>query len=374
MRAFDLSKFGKALQKSNSNISIGFNDPTVWVSSGNYALNYLVSGDFQKGFPIDGKMTVLAGESGSGKSYISSGSVIKWCQEHGVQVILLDTEHAIDKSWVSKLGVDSEKGVMKIDVGLIDDITSIVMGLLNDYKAEYKDTPYEEKPPLLVVIDSLGMATTGTEVKQAEEGDNKGDMGRKQKQLYSMCRTFMASVGNNPIGMLATQHTYKSQDLYLKDDIVSGGRSIEFTPSILVVMTKKKLKDEDSETSSGVKQEAKNVVGVRVNAIVRKTRYNKPFQPCSFEIPYDKGLNPYSGLFDLLSTQLKYKDRYILNQTGAWVCYYDLKTGEEIFKKYRKQITSADYDRIMADYMAVKDEYTPPAEEDEAAEADVDGE
>lgn len=374
MRAFDLTKFSNALKKKNSNISIGYTDPKIWASTGNYALNYLVSGDFHKGFPIEGKMTVLAGSSGSGKSYIASGSVVKWCQEHGVQVILLDTEHAIDEEWSTKLGVDPNNGILKIDVGLIDDITSIIMGLLNDYKDEYKDTPYEEKPPVLVIIDSLGMATTGTEVKQAEDGENKGDPGRKQKQLYSMCRTFMASVGSNPIGLLATQHTYKSQNLYDPAAVVAGGGAIEFSPSVLVVMEKRRLRDEDSETSSGDKKEAKKVVGVRVDAVVRKSRYNKPFQPCSFEIPYETGLNPYSGLFDLLSTRLKYKDRYILNQTGAWVCYYDLKTGEEIFKKYRKQITPADYDRIMADYMAIKDEYVPTADVNETDEADVDGE
>lgn len=103
MKPFDLKKFGKALSKANSNIQVGFTDPKIWVSTGNYCLNFAVSGDFNKGFPLEGKMTLLAGESGSSKSYIAAGSCVKWCQQNGVQVVLLDTERALDYSWVKKL-------------------------------------------------------------------------------------------------------------------------------------------------------------------------------------------------------------------------------------------------------------------------------
>lgn len=59
----DLSKLRKSLTKSIEGLSIGFNDPTDWVSTGNYALNYLISGDFNGGIPL-GKVTMFAGESG----------------------------------------------------------------------------------------------------------------------------------------------------------------------------------------------------------------------------------------------------------------------------------------------------------------------
>lgn len=370
MKAFDLGKFGKALQKANSNIQIGFTDPKIWISTGNYCLNYAVSGDFHKGFPLEGKMTLLAGESGSSKSYIACGSCIKWCQQNGVQVIVLDTEHALDSNWIRKVGVDpTADNILRVGVGLIDDMTAVIMGFLAQYKADYKDTPFEEKPPILFIIDSFGMSTTAVEMKHSEEGNNKGDMGLKQKQLYSLCRTFMASIGDNPIGMLCTQHTYDAQDLYATEkQIVAGGKGIIYTPSVIAVMKVKKLKDGDSETSSGVKGREKEITGVRVEAMLRKTRYNKPYQQISFEIPYDTGMNPYSGLFDMFTESLRYKNSPILVKNGAWVVYYDLKTGEEVFKKYRKDITHEDYDRIMADYMAVKDTYIPPKEDDEEIE------
>ena len=63
MKPFDVSKFRKAVDKSIEGLSIGFNDPTDWISTGNYTLNYLISGDFNKGIPL-GKVSVFAGESG----------------------------------------------------------------------------------------------------------------------------------------------------------------------------------------------------------------------------------------------------------------------------------------------------------------------
>lgn len=77
-------------------------------------------------------------------------------------------------------------------------------------------------------------------------------------------------------------------------------------------MKVKKLKDGDSETSSGDASKAKNITGVRVEAMLRKTRYNKPYQQVNFEIPYDTGMNPYSGLFDLFTSTLEYKNEPIL--------------------------------------------------------------
>ena len=89
-KAFDISKFRKSITKSIDGLGIGFNDPTDWISTGNYALNYLISGDFFKGVPL-GKVTVFAGESGAGKSYICSGNIIKAAQEQGIFVVLVDS-------------------------------------------------------------------------------------------------------------------------------------------------------------------------------------------------------------------------------------------------------------------------------------------
>ena len=82
-KVFDATKFRKSITKSIQGLGIGFSDPTDWISTGNYALNYLMTSDFNKGIPL-GKVTVLAGESGAGKSYIASGNIIKNAQDQGI--------------------------------------------------------------------------------------------------------------------------------------------------------------------------------------------------------------------------------------------------------------------------------------------------
>ena len=125
-KAFDLTKFRKSLTKSIDGLGIGFNDPTDWISTGNYALNYLISGDFNRGVPL-GKVTVFAGESGAGKSYICSGNIIKNAQEQGIYVVLIDSENALDESWLRALDVDtSEDKLLKLNMAMIDDVAKTI--------------------------------------------------------------------------------------------------------------------------------------------------------------------------------------------------------------------------------------------------------
>ena len=137
MKPIDISKFQKTLSKSMTNISFGFKDPSTWIHTGNYALNYRVSGDFKKGFPLEGKMTLLAGESGSGKSFVASGNIAKWCQDNGVLPIIIDTENALDESWMRNFGIDPNGYIMKVSANLIDDIAKIMSDFIKEYKGNY---------------------------------------------------------------------------------------------------------------------------------------------------------------------------------------------------------------------------------------------
>src|SRR5210317_1139858 len=173
VKPFDVTKFRKSITKSIAGLSIGFNDPTDWVSTGNYALNYLISGDFNKGIPL-GKVTVFAGESGAGKSYICSGNIVKHAQEQGVFVVLIDSENALDEAWLHALEVDTdEKKLLKLNMSMIDDVAKTVSTFMDDYRAMND----EDRPKVLFVIDSLGMLLTPTDVDQFNKGDMKGDMG-----------------------------------------------------------------------------------------------------------------------------------------------------------------------------------------------------
>ena len=91
---------------------------------------------------------------------------------------------------------------------------------------DYKQLPIEDKPKVLFVIDSLGMLLTPTDVNQFEAGDMKGDMGRKPKALTSLVRNSVNMFGNHNVGLVATNHTYASQDMFDPDDKISGGHAM----------------------------------------------------------------------------------------------------------------------------------------------------
>ena len=322
-KPFDLTKFRTGLTKSISGISAGFHDPRDWISTGNHTLNYLISGDFNKGIPL-GKVSVFAGESGSGKSFICSGNIVRNAQKMGCQVVLFDSENALDEEWLKALEVDtSPEKLLRISVSMIDDVAKAISDFMKDYKVNYGGLSYEEMPKLLFVIDSLGMLLTPTDVDQFQKGDMKGDMGRKPKALTALVRNTVNMLAPYPIGLVATNHTYASQDMFDPDDKISGGQGFVYASSIVVAMKKLKLKeDEDGNKIS-------QVMGIRSACKVMKTRYSKPFESVQIKIPYESGMDPYSGLVDMCEA------RGILVKEGNKLAYTSPVTGE-IIKEFRK--------------------------------------
>ena len=341
-KPFDLSKFRKGLTKSIEGLSIGYNDPTDWISTGNYTLNYLISGDFHKGIPL-GKVTVFAGESGSGKSYICSGNLIRNAQQQGIFVVLIDSENALDEKWLIDLGVDTApEKLLKLNMAMIDDVAKTV----SEFMKEYKTLEDEAKPKVLFVIDSLGMLLTPTDVNQFEAGDMKGDMGRKPKALTSLVRNSVMLLGSHNVGMVCTNHTYASQDMFDPDDKISGGQGFVYASSIVVAMKKLKLKlDEDGNKVT-------DVLGIRAACKVMKTRYAKPFETVQVQIPYSTGMSPYSGLVDMFEKNLE------LKKEGNSLVY--ITQDGEVIKKFRKGWSRNEdgcLDKMMAEFQ-VKAETT----------------
>jgi recombination protein RecA len=349
-KPFDVSKFRKEITKSIDGLSIGFNDPTDWISTGNYALNYLISGDFNRGIPL-GKVTVFAGDSGAGKSYICSGNIIKHAQEQGIFVVLIDSENALDEGWLKALGVDtSDSKLLKLSMAMIDDVAKTISTFMSDYKA----LPDGERPKVLFVIDSLGMLLTPTDVNQFEAGEMKGDLGRKPKALTALVRNCVNMFGSYNVGLVCTNHTYASQDMFDPDDKISGGQGFIYASSIVVAMKKMKLKeDEDGNKVSEVN-------GIRAGCKVMKTRYAKPFEGVQVKIPYTTGMSPYSGLVDLI------EKKSLLKREGNSLVF---TTSEgEIIKKFRKAWEKNDdscLDTVMKDFRNQKAEVSSVEGEEE---------
>jgi recombination protein RecA len=334
-KAFDVSKFRKDITKSIDGLSIGFNDPTDWISTGNFALNYLISGDFNKGIPL-GKVTVFAGESGAGKSYICSGNIVKHAQDQGIFVILVDSENALDEKWLHALGVNTaEDKLLKLNMAMIDDVAKTISTFMADYKA----LPDGERMKVLFVIDSLGMLLTPTDMNQFEAGDLKGDMGRKPKALTALVRNCVNMFGSFNVGLVCTNHTYASQDMFDPDDKISGGQGFIYASSIVVAMKKMKLKeDEDGNKVTEVN-------GIRAGCKIMKTRYAKPFEGVQVKIPYATGMSPYSGMTDLA------EKKGLLKKDGNRLMYVTLDG--EIIKQFRKAWESNEggcLDTIIAEF------------------------
>lgn len=321
-KIFDASKLRKSLTKSIDGISIGFNDPTTWISIGNYALNYRISGDFKRAIPL-GKVAVLAGESGSGKSFLCA-NVMREAQKQDIFVVLIDTENALDEDWLKPLGVDtSEDKMLKINLAMIDDAAKLISDFVKEYRDEQSSKKPDERPKVLFVIDSLGMMLTPTDVAQFTAGDLKGDMGRKPKALTALVRNCVNMFGEWEIGMIATNHTYASQDMFDPDDKISGGQGFIYASSIVLAMKKLKLKeDEDGNKVSDIR-------GIRSKCKIMKTRFTKPFEEVELKIPYETGMDPYSGLVDL------FEKSELLVKDGNKLKFIDIE-GKE-YKYYRKE-------------------------------------
>lgn len=339
-KAFDVSKFRKSVTKSVKGISIGFRDPDTWVSTGNYTLNKLISGDFYRGVPL-GKVTMFAGESGAGKSFIVSGNLVRDAQAQGIFVVLVDSENALDEKWLHALGVDtSEDKLLKMNMAMIDDVAKVISDFVKDYRNDYSDLPDEERPKVLFIVDSLGMLMSPTELNQFESGDMKGDMGRKAKQLKALITNCVNMFGDLNIGMICTNHTYQSQDMFDPDDKISGGQGMVYASSIVVAMRKLKLKED--EEGNKITQ----VRGIRAACKVMKTRFAKPFESVQIKIPYEEGMNPYSGLVDF------FEAHNLLAKKGNRLEYVSKETGEVViqFRKAWERNENGCLDMIMQEF------------------------
>ena len=167
----------------------------------------------------------------------------------------------------------------------------------------------------------------------------KGDMGRKPKALTSLVRNSVNFFGSYNVGMVCTNHTYASQDMFDPDDKISGGQGFIYASSIVVAMKKMKLKeDEDGNKIS-------DVMGIRAGCKVMKTRYAKPFEGMQIKIPYETGMNPYSGMVDLA------EKRGLLKKEGNSLVF--VSSDGEVIKQFRKKWEANEdgcLDKIMLDF------------------------
>ena len=257
-----------------------------YINTGSYILNACLTGSLFKGIP-SGRVTCLAGNPGTGKSYLAL-SICREAQKKGYTPVYLDSEGAIDKDFVMRLGCDASKMMIK-QVTTISEVSTFLANLLK----KVNSMPKKDKPKLLFVLDSLGNLTSTKELNDTIDATGKRDM-TKAQDVKALFRTNATALARAQAPFIVTSHIYMTQDLFAKS-IVSGGSGLAFNASITLLLTTSKLDDKESEKIAEKKIGEFTKTGVIVTAKPEKSRFTIP-QKVKFQIPFFKAPNPYIGL------------------------------------------------------------------------------
>lgn len=294
-----LKDFDKELSKM-SGIGTSSLPPRYWYSTGNYVLNRIISGSFYKGIP-QGRVTDIAGASGAGKSFVAA-NLVKSAQQSGAFILVIDSENALDDDFMTKIGVDVNAGYKYVEVTTIPQVVNVVSSFLKGYKKQMGEA--EDAPQVFILIDSLDMLMTENELGHYDKGDAKGDQGQRNKQLKAMLRSFVQDIKKLNVTLVCTSQVYKNQDVTNGEGVWIVSDAVKYAASQIVLLSKLKLKDESGKPQS--------YAGIRMKCEGYKTRFTAPFSVVTIEVPYETGMNPYSGLLDTA------KELGVVESKGAW--------------------------------------------------------
>ena len=256
-------------------------DTSGFIDTGSYIFNALVSGSIFGGIPGN-KITALAGESSTGKTYFCLGVVQHFLESNpDAGVIFFESESAISRDMIEDRGIDSQR-MMIVPVTTVQEFRTQSIRILD----KYLEQPPSSRQPLMFVLDSLGMLSTSKEVEDTEAGKDTRDMTRAQV-VKSIFRVLTLKLGKANVPMLVTNHTYDVVGAYIPTKEMGGGSGLKYAASTIIYLSKKKEKD------------GKEVIGNIIKAKAAKSRLTKENSIVETRLFYDKGLDPYYGLLEL---------------------------------------------------------------------------
>jgi RecA/RadA recombinase len=287
-KKFEFSKIGSILDNIAKTVPIQVEKEIKekkFISTGVYIVDAAMSGRLLGGGVATNRISVFAGESGAGKSFLAY-SCAKNAQKAGYSVIYIDTEQAVDLEDLPKFGVSNDLEKFRlVRSNKVEDINITLTQLIDELK-EQKLAGYE-LPKLMIVLDSLGQMASNKEKADLLKGDIKQDM-TKAKAIGSMFRSINNDLGYLDIPMIVCNHTYLTMDLF-PQAVMKGGLALLYSASVIGFMTKSKLKtgEEDDMDLGGS--------GISVLFKTQKNRLAKP-KKIRFDISFANGMNPYTGL------------------------------------------------------------------------------
>ena len=255
-------------------------DVDEFIDTGSYIFNGLLSGSIYGGLPAN-KITALAGESATGKTFFLMGMVKNFLDANpNSGVVYFESESAITKQMVIDRGIDPERMVI-LPVTTVQEFRTQALKVLDRYLQQDVDI----RKPMFMCLDSLGMLSTTKEVEDTTDGKETRDMTRAQV-LKAAFRVLTLKLGKAKVPMVVTNHTYDSMGLFSTKEM-GGGSGLKYAASSIVFLSKKKEKD------------GTEVIGNIVHCKNHKSRLTMENKMVDVRLTYDKGLDKYYGLLDL---------------------------------------------------------------------------
>jgi len=261
---------------------IAAGDCNSYVDTGSYILNALCSGSIFGGLPQN-KVTALAGESSTGKTFFALSIVKNFLEQNPEgQVIYFESESAISKDMMATRNIDVKR-VGLVPVTTVQEFRTQSIKVVDEYMKLKKD----DRPPLLFVLDSLGMLSTSKEVQDASDGKETRDMTRAQV-IKSIFRILSLKLGQAGIPLIVTNHTYEVVGAYVPTKEMGGGTGLKYAASSILFLSKKKEKDGTEQVGNIIKVKA------------QKSRFTKENSDVETRLYFDeRGLDKYYGLLEL---------------------------------------------------------------------------
>ena len=256
-------------------------DVDSFIDTGSYILNALLSGSLNGGLASN-KITALAGESATGKTYFLMGIVKNFLdKDPNAGVIYFESESAITKQMVIDRGIDAKRMVM-MPVTTVQEFRTQALKVLDSYLIQNE----ADRKPLFLCLDSLGMLSTTKEVEDTAEGKETRDMTRAQV-LKAAFRVLTLKLGRAKVPMVVTNHTYDVVGSMFPQKEMGGGSGLKYAASTIIYLSRKKEKD------------GTEVIGNIIHCKNHKSRLTKENKIVDVRLTYDKGLDRYYGLLEL---------------------------------------------------------------------------
>ena len=277
-----ITELAKEIKSEYAQVASEIDDREEYTDSGCYILNAILSGSIRGGVSSN-KITAIAGESSTGKTFFSLAVVQNFLNDNpDGGVIYFDTESAITKKLLEERSIDTQRCIVS-KVLTIEQFRSQALKIVD----KYLQTPAEDRKPLMFVLDSLGMLSTEKEITDALNDKQVRDM-TKSQLVKGAFRMLTLKLGQANIPMLVTNHTYDVIGAYVPTKEMGGGSGLKYAASTIIYLSKKKEKD------------GTEVVGNLIKVKTAKSRLSKENKEVTVRLYYDeRGLDRYYGLLEL---------------------------------------------------------------------------